>query len=153
MVTARSIRDDSDEVNAVRRLEIAHFAGIRQTYSPPSSVAHECPGARRAKPLVHREGGGPAGAKSLVMHDDLPASIADFERALLRSSVTRLEAGRDNCRDCHRTPLVGERMYAYASGRTVCELCSALRPEEPTESHIVHGSQARHTVLRVSRAA
>jgi hypothetical protein len=87
------------------------------------------------------------------MHDDLPASIADLERALLRNSVNRLEAGRDRCRDCHRSPLVGERMYVYASGRAVCELCSALRPEDPTESHIVRGSQARHTVLRVSRAA
>jgi hypothetical protein len=87
------------------------------------------------------------------MSEAVPASIHDLERALLRNSVMRLEAGRDRCRDCHRSPLVGERMFVYASGRTVCELCSALRPEEPTEVQVVRGSQSGHTVLRVSRAA
>jgi hypothetical protein len=87
------------------------------------------------------------------MSDVAPASIEDLEKALLRNSVVRLEAGRDRCRDCERSPLIGERMYIYASGRQVCELCRALRPEEPAEMHIVRGSQAAHTVLRVSRAA
>jgi hypothetical protein len=87
------------------------------------------------------------------MSEGDPASNTDLERALLRDSVLRLEAGRDRCRDCHRSPLIGERMFVYASGRTVCELCGALRPEEPTEVHIVRGSQSGHTVLRVSRAA
>ena len=87
------------------------------------------------------------------MTEGEPASIAELERALLRNGVLRLEAGRDRCRDCHRSPLIGERMFVYASGRTVCELCSALRPEEPAEVHIVRGSQSGHTVLRVRRAA
>jgi hypothetical protein len=87
------------------------------------------------------------------MSEGPPTSIADLERALLRNGVSRLEAGRDRCRDCHRSPLIGERMFVYASGRTVCELCSALRTEEPDEVHIVRGSQSGHTVLRVSRAA
>ena len=87
------------------------------------------------------------------MDEGLPPSIADLERALLRSSVSRLEAGRDRCRDCHRSPLIGERMFVYDSGRTVCELCRAVRPEEPAESLVVRGPQSRHTVLRVSRAA
>jgi hypothetical protein len=87
------------------------------------------------------------------MTDVTPGSIANLERALLRSSVVRLEAGRDRCRDCHRSPLVGERMYVYASGRAVCQLCRPHRPEEPTEVHLVRGTQSGHTVLRVTRAA
>jgi hypothetical protein len=86
------------------------------------------------------------------MSDGPPASIADLERALLRDGVSRLEAGRDRCRDCHRSPLVGERMYTYASGRTVCELCRALRPDDPIDIHAVRGTQAGHTVLRVRAA-
>ena len=87
------------------------------------------------------------------MDEGLPASIADLERALLRSSVSRLEAGRDRCRDCHRSPLIGERMYVSDTGRTICELCHAVRPDEAAEIHVVRGPQSRHTVLRVSRAA
>jgi hypothetical protein len=87
------------------------------------------------------------------MTDVTPGSIADLERALLRSSVVRLEAGRDRCRDCHRSPLIGERMYVYASGRVVCQLCRTRRPEEPIEVHLVKGTQSGHTVLRVTRAA
>jgi hypothetical protein len=87
------------------------------------------------------------------MADVVPHSVGDLERALLRNSVLRLEAGRDRCRDCRRSPLVGERMFVYASGRAVCELCRALRPDEPAEVHLVRATQAGHTVLRVTGAA
>ena len=98
-------------------------------------------------------GGRPGGAKTPGMSDVVPHSIEDLERALLRNSVLRLEAGRDRCRDCRRSPLIGERMFVYASGRAVCELCRTLRPEEPAEVHLVRATGAGHTVLRVSRAA
>jgi hypothetical protein len=87
------------------------------------------------------------------MADVVPRSIEDLERALLRNSVLRLEAGRDRCRDCHRSPLIGERMFVYTNGRAVCELCHATRPDEPAEVHLVRATQSGHTVLRVSRAA
>ena len=87
------------------------------------------------------------------MTDVTPGSIADLERALLRSSVMRLEAGRDRCRDCHRSPLIGERMYVYAGGRVVCHQCRTRRSEEPIEVHLVKGTRSGHTVLRVTRAA
>jgi hypothetical protein len=35
----------------------------------------------------------------------------------------------------------------------VCELCRAVRPDEPAEVHLVRATQAGHTVLRVTRAA
>ena len=87
------------------------------------------------------------------MTDVGPHTLDDLERALLRNSVLRLEAGRDRCRNCHRSPLVGEHMFVYADGRAVCELCRAARPDEPAEVHLVRATQAGHTVLRVTRAA
>jgi hypothetical protein len=87
------------------------------------------------------------------MTDVTQGPVGDLERALLRSSVERLEAGRDRCRDCGRSPLVGERMYVYASGRAVCQLCRTRRPEEPAEAHLVHGTPSGSAVLRVTRAA
>ena len=84
---------------------------------------------------------------------DFSHSVKSLTNFILRNSVLRLEAGRDRCRDCHRSPLVGERMFVYASGRAVCELCRALRPEEPAEVHLVRATQSGHTVLRVTRAA
>ena len=62
----------------------------------------------------------------------------DLERALLRKSVDALAAGRHRCRDCRRTPLIGERVFTYAGGRTVCELCRALRREEPVRLGMRH---------------
>ena len=87
------------------------------------------------------------------MSDVVPHSLDDLERALLRNSVLRLEAGRDRCRTRHRSPLVGERMFVYANGRAVCELCRTVRPDEPAEVHLVRATSAGHTVLRVTRAA
>ena len=87
------------------------------------------------------------------MTDVVPHSVDDLERALVRNSVLRLEAGRDRCRSCHRSPLVGERMFVYANGRAVCELCRTVRPDESAEVHLVRATSAGHTVLRVTRAA
>jgi hypothetical protein len=71
----------------------------------------------------------------------------DLERALLRKSVGALAHGRDRCADCSRTPLVGETLYRYGGGVTVCELCRSLRRGEPAESepvrHSEHGQAVR----------
>jgi hypothetical protein len=47
---------------------------------------------------------------------------AALEDALVRRSVGALGSGRVECRDCHRTPLTGEIVYAYGQ-KFVCELC------------------------------
>lgn len=58
-----------------------------------------------------------------------------IENALVRASVGALSAGRHACRHCHRTPLVGEVVYLYGTGRRgedlVCELCRPLRTAAP----------------------
>ncbi|MDP2711714.1 MAG: hypothetical protein Q8O56_10895 [Solirubrobacteraceae bacterium] len=73
----------------------------------------------------------------------------DLERALLRKSVDALTDGRHDCADCGRTPLVGEMVYRYAAGSTVCELCRPLRRGEPVESELVrHGEWGNSVRVR-----
>lgn len=48
---------------------------------------------------------------------------ADLERHLLRKTVGVLRSTRAHCRDCARTPLVGERIHHLPGGGFACELC------------------------------
>lgn len=75
------------------------------------------------------------------------SDVEQLERLLLQRCVGRLEAGRDTCVDCGRTPLVGEQVHLYdrVSG-VVCELCSALRREHSLASEQVRHSEHGHTV-------
>jgi hypothetical protein len=72
--------------------------------------------------------------------------MAELELALLRRGVHDLLAGRECCDRCRRSPLIGERVYAYDSGVIVCELCRTLEHREPTASRIVHGPEFGHTM-------
>ena len=79
--------------------------------------------------------------------------VEQFERMQLRRGVDVLEADRDRCADCRRTPLVGEHVHLY--GRVqgiVCELCASLRREHPVATELVRHSEHGHTV-RLTRAA
>ncbi|TMK42129.1 MAG: hypothetical protein E6G56_02470 [Actinobacteria bacterium] len=87
------------------------------------------------------------------MADTASARADDFERLLLRKGVGALSADRDRCADCHRTPLVGERIFLYDSGRLVCELCRPLRRQEPAGVDVVRHSEYGHTVRLTVRAA
>jgi len=75
-----------------------------------------------------------------------------LERELLRRGVGALAANRHRCIDCHRTPLIGERVYRYDAG-AVCELCRVLRPDAPSDSEIVRHSEYGHAVRLTVRAA
>lgn len=68
-----------------------------------------------------------------------------LELALLRKSVGALAARRELCVHCHRTPLVGERVYLYGQ-RLVCELCRPLRREAPERSELVHSPEHKRAV-------
>jgi len=90
-----------------------------------------------------------------MSQDPKPAErdIEQFERFLLRRGVGALEADRDRCADCGRTPLVGEHVHLYARVQgIVCELCSSLRREHPVATELVRHSEHGHTV-RLTRAA
>lgn len=77
----------------------------------------------------------------------------ELERELLRKGLTSRSAGRPHCADCHRTPLIGERIYIYESGRVACELCRTRRREQPVASEPVRGGEHGHTVRLTVRAA
>jgi hypothetical protein len=72
--------------------------------------------------------------------------MPDLELALLRRSVDQMAAGSERCRHCHRTPLIGERVYLYDGGAMLCELCRALERKPPASSRIVHGPEFGHTM-------
>jgi hypothetical protein len=77
-----------------------------------------------------------------------------LETELLRKGVLAISAGRHICGDCQRTPLIGERVHRYESGRVCCELCRRGRREEPVTSELVRGTEHGHAVkLRERRAA
>ena len=73
-----------------------------------------------------------------------------LERERLRQGVDARDDGGRRCRDCRRTPLVGERVYMYKGGRLACELCQPLRKDEPLGSELVHGP-AYGQVVRLRR--
>jgi hypothetical protein len=79
----------------------------------------------------------------------MPASLRDMldlELALLRRGLDERLAGSERCTCCHRTPLVGERVYVYASGTIACELCRRRQPEAHEHTRIVHGPEFGHTM-------
>lgn len=79
--------------------------------------------------------------------------IEQFERLQLRRGVGALEADRDRCADCGRTPLVGEHIHLHTRVQgIVCELCSPLRREHPVATELVRHAEHGHTV-RLTRAA
>jgi hypothetical protein len=65
--------------------------------------------------------------------------IEQLERYLLRRGVGALEADRERCADCGRTPLTGEQIHVYEGRRrrVVCELCRPGRREPPATSELV----------------
>lgn len=85
--------------------------------------------------------------------DPMGHDIEQFERLQLRRGIGALEADRDRCADCGRTPLVGEHVHLHPRVQgVVCELCSTLRHEHPVATELVRHSEHGHTV-RLTRAA
>ena len=80
---------------------------------------------------------------------------AALEERLLRNGVDALEADRNRCLDCGRTPLIGEHVHLYdaQTGGIVCELCRMLRRERPIASQIVRHSERGLAVRLTARAA
>ncbi len=81
--------------------------------------------------------------------------MLELELALLRRGLDeRLAGASERCTTCHRTPLVGERIYDYPTGERACELCRRRRRTTPAGSHVVHGPEFGHTMrITDTRAA
>ena len=96
-------------------------------------------------------GGYPRGEEKqtmLLLHRSTPAPeppVTEIETVLTRRSVSALTHDRVTCRDCHRTPLVGERVYAYGA-HTVCELCRPRHRQAPDSSGLVRSPGHEHVV-------
>jgi hypothetical protein len=75
-----------------------------------------------------------------------------LERQLLKSGVDQRDVQQIRCDDCHRTPLIGERVAVYSGGKVRCELCRALHKQLPVGEQLVRhnpdGPNARVRVLR-----
>ena len=67
----------------------------------------------------------------------------ELELALLRRGVDERSDEFERCSRCHRTPLIGERIYQYHDGALACELCRHELPSEPAANRIVHGHTIR----------
>ena len=78
----------------------------------------------------------------------------DLERELLRKGVGDRAAECPSCADCGRVPLIGERIYRYASVGAVCELCRQARPARPDSwaivRHVEHGLSVRVDLRRAA---
>jgi hypothetical protein len=72
--------------------------------------------------------------------------MLELELALLRRGLDERLAGSERCTCCHRTPLVGERVYVFDSGTIACELCRGRQRELPRTTRIVHGPEFGHTM-------
>jgi hypothetical protein len=90
-----------------------------------------------------------------VSDAEYPDSRApELQVALVRRAADRRDADRERCRGCHRTPLIGERVYLDEAGGLYCELCRELESEPIVRSRIVHGPEFGHTMrLTDHRAA
>jgi hypothetical protein len=83
--------------------------------------------------------------------------IEQLERELMMRGLGELEAGRSQCADCGRTPLIGEQVDLYEDRpgrppRLVCELCSQLRHSAPVARETVRTACHGQTVRLTARA-
>ena len=92
-----------------------------------------------------------AGAAKVGSMNTTAREMPELELALLRRSIHEISLHRERCARCHRTPLVGERIYTYASGTAICELCKTLEHATPIRSDIVHGPEFGHSLRIIDR--
>lgn len=113
-------------------------------------------GARKPPPSWGEPGRRTAAGAEIIstMVSDV-THVEQLERHLLRRGLGALEADRDRCADCGRTPLTGEHVHLYDAhgGEVVCELCRTLRRDAPVASEIVRHCEHGQTVRLTARAA
>jgi len=74
----------------------------------------------------------------------------DLASMILRSSLGALGQHGSSCTKCRRTPLAGELLHVFESGRKLCSLCLAELPEaehSPLRSERVHVADKRLSVI------
>jgi hypothetical protein len=76
-----------------------------------------------------------------------------LELALLRRGVDQRAAGGERCSRCHRTPLVGERVYSEDDRLILCELCRSADADHMLRARLVHGPAYGHTIRIIDQRA
>ena len=74
----------------------------------------------------------------------------ELSSLILRRSLGAVGRNRDSCTRCHRTPVAGELMHTFESGKVLCSLCLASLPEaerSPLRSERVHVADLRLAVV------
>jgi hypothetical protein len=147
----------SGKVNAIAVNSALAFTSAAFSY--PAPFAGKPRGAlrrcQRDASAPRAAGRAARAAKSEQMASTTTNDAEQFERFLLRRGVGALQADRDRCVDCGRTPLTGEHVHLYdeRGGGVVCELCRTLRREPPVASEIVRHCEHGQTVRLTARAA
>jgi hypothetical protein len=85
--------------------------------------------------------------------NEIEREITELELELLRRGVDQRAAGQQSCTRCHRTPLIGERVYTYDGDRLLCELCRSRTREEPSGSRLVRTPEFGNTLRILDRRA
>jgi hypothetical protein len=83
---------------------------------------------------------------------ELPADHHDqLEVALMHRSLDALAASCERCGACGRALLIGERVYDYAAGSSLCELCRDREPAAPDGVRRIRGPEFGHTMKLLDR--
>lgn len=81
------------------------------------------------------------------------SDMLDLELALMRRGLDELAASSQRCDHCHRSLLVGERVYLYESGLARCALCRSRERSVPSDSHTIHGPEFGHSLRIIDQRA
>jgi hypothetical protein len=96
-----------------------------------------------------------AGQETEEDHEERHAP--ELERQLLRRGVLRMSAGRCDCSECGRSPLVGERLQVFAIGEgaelALCDLCLSRQAAPPGKPLRMERVRPGERPLRIRRAA
>lgn len=72
---------------------------------------------------------------------------------LVRRAAVAASEARTRCGACGRTPLAGELLHVFDSGRRLCALCLAGVPDEEPRPVRAERLPARERALAVARRA
>jgi ferredoxin len=69
---------------------------------------------------------------------------SDLASFILRTSLGALGCRGPSCSSCRRTPVAGELMHVFESGKSLCTLCVGRLPEgerAPLRSERIHAAE------------
>jgi len=76
--------------------------------------------------------------------------VVELASLILRRSLGAVGHNCESCSRCRRTPVAGELMHTFESGKVMCSLCVAGLPEaerSPLRSERVHVADRRLAVV------